>query len=291
MRILVTGANGQLGSELLRVLSEKGHTIVGTARNIDSLPTHPNVSYLTLDLTETETISSVLATAAPDAVIHCASYVAVDKAEEEADLCYLVNETATERIAAYCGEQDIPLLYTSTDYVFDGSGDRPWEATDSPNPLNVYGASKYAGELAVARLAPKHFVVRICWTYAKNTTNFVNTMLSLAKTRDTLSVVDDQFGSPTYIPDLAPLLCDMISTDKYGVYHAANEGFCSRYEFAKEIFRLANLPVTVLPVPGTAYPSKAHRPDNCRLSTTFLTEQGFSRLPSWQDGLQKFFME
>lgn len=291
MRILVTGANGQLGSELLRVLSEKGHSVIGTARNIDPLPTLPNVSYLTLDLTETEKIHSVLATATPDAIIHCASYVAVDRAEEEADLCYLVNETATERIAAYCGEQDIPLLYTSTDYVFDGSGTLPWEVTDVPHPLNVYGASKYAGELAVARLASKHFIVRICWTYAKNTTNFVNTMLSLAKTRDTLSVVDDQFGGPTYIPDLAPLLCDMITTDNYGIYHAANEGFCSRYEFAKEIFRLANLPVTVVPVPSAAYPSKAKRPDNSRLSTASLTENGFHTLPFWQEGLQRFFME
>lgn len=291
MRILVTGANGQLGSELLRVLSEKGHLVIGTTRNIDPLPVIPNVSYLTLDLTETEKIHSVLTTATPDAVIHCASYVAVDKAEEEADLCYLVNETATERIAAYCGEQDIPLLYTSTDYVFDGSGTKPWEVTDAPHPLNVYGASKYAGELAVARLAPKHFIVRICWTYAKNTTNFVNTMLSLAKTRNTLSVVDDQFGGPTYIPDLAPLLCDMITTDNYGIYHAANEGFCSRYEFAKEIFRLANLPVTVVPVPSAAYPSKAKRPDNSRLSTASLTENGFHTLPSWQEGLQQFFME
>ena len=291
MRILVTGANGQLGSELLRVLSAGGHTVIGTVRDLHALPELPNVSYVALDLTETERIRIVLATAAPDAVIHCASYVAVDKAEEEADLCYLVNETATERIAAYCGEQNIPLLYTSTDYVFDGSGTTPWEVTDAPHPLNVYGASKYAGELTVARLAPKHFIVRICWTYAKNATNFVNTMLSLAKTRDTLSVVDDQFGAPTYIPDLAPLLCDMLMTDKYGSYHAANEGFCSRYEFAKEIFRLAKLPVTVLPVPSTAYPGKAHRPENCRLSTASLTEQGFSKLPFWQEGLQKFFME
>lgn len=291
MRILVTGANGQLGSELLRVLSADGHTVIGTVRDRSTLPKLSNVSYITLNLTETESIRTVLATAAPDAVIHCASYVAVDQAEEEADLCYLVNKTATEQIAAYCGEQDIPLLYTSTDYVFDGSGTLPWEVTDVPHPLNVYGASKYAGELAVSRLAPKHFIVRICWTYAKNTTNFVNTMLSLAKTRNTLSVVDDQFGGPTYIPDLAPLLCDMITTDNYGIYHAANEGFCSRYAFAKEIFRLANLPVTVLPVPSTAYPGKAKRPDNCRLSTASLTEQGFSKLPSWREGLQRFFME
>lgn len=291
MRILVTGVNGQLGSELIRVLSASGHTVIGTARDTHVLPKLTGVSYLTLDLTETDRIHSVLTEASPEAVIHCASYVAVDKAEEEADLCYLVNETATERIATYCGEHDIPLLYTSTDYVFNGSGDRPWEVTDSPNPLNVYGASKYAGELAVARLAPKHFIVRICWTYAKNTSNFVNTMLSLAKTRDTLSVVDDQFGSPTYIPDLAPLLCDMVTTVKYGIYHAANEGFCNRYDFAREIFRLANLPVTVLPVPSTAYPGKAQRPDNCRLSTDSLSENGFSKLPSWQDGLRRFFME
>lgn len=291
MRILVTGVNGQLGSELLRVLSAGGHRVIGTARDLHTLPKLPNVSYVTLDLAHTGRIHDVLTDAAPDAVMHCASYVAVDKAEEEADLCYLVNETATERIAAYCGEQNIPLLYTSTDYVFDGSGTAPWEVTDAPHPLNVYGASKYAGEQAVSRLTPKHFIVRVCWTYGKNSTNFVNTMLSLAKTRDTLSVVDDQFGAPTYIPDLAPLLCDMIQTDKYGTYHAANEGFCSRYDFAKEIFRLAGLSVTVLPVPASAYPGKAKRPDNCRLSTASLTENGFRTLPDWQEGLQRFFTE
>lgn len=291
MRILVTGVNGQLGSELIRVLAKQGHTVIGTARNIDLLPVLNGVSYITLDLTDTARIRSVLTEAKPEAVMHCASYVAVDRAEEEKELCYLTNETATGEIARYCGEADIPLLYTSTDYVFDGSGDRPWTTGDTPNPLNVYGASKYAGELAVARFAPKHFIVRICWTYAKNGTNFVNTMLSLAKTKDTLSVVDDQYGAPTYIPDLAILLTEMIVSDRYGLYHAANEGYCNRYELAREIFRLAGYTTAVLPIKSSAFPGKAKRPANCRFDTSSLTENEFATLPSWQDGLQRFFKE
>ena len=291
MRILVTGVNGQLGSELIQTLSKRGHTVIGTARRTDTLSALPGVSYTVLDLTETDRILPVLEGAAPDAVIHCASYVAVDRAEEEKELCFLTNETATEIIAKYCGKKDIPLLYTSTDYVFDGSGEHPFTTTDIPNPLNVYGASKYAGELAVSRFAPKHFIVRICWTYAVNGTNFVNTMLSLANTRDTLSVVTDQFGAPTYIPDLASLLARMIESDRYGIYHAANEGYCSRYELALEIFRLAKLPVSVLPIESSAFHGKAHRPKNCRLDTEALAANGFTKLPLWQDGLRRFFSE
>ena len=291
MRIFVTGVNGQLGSELIRVLAKQGHTVIGTARNTDLLPSLEHVSYLTLDLTDTTHIRKVLEDTIPEAVIHCAAYVAVDRAEEEKDLCYLTNKTATEVIARYCGDKNIPLLYTSTDYVFDGTGDRPWNTEDAPNPVNVYGASKYAGEQAVTRFAPKHFIVRVCWTYAKNGTNFVNTMLSLAKTRDTLSVVDDQFGSPTYIPDLASLLAQMIVSDRYGLYHAANEGFCSRYELAREIFRLAEHSTTVLPIDSSAFQGKAKRPENCRFDTSELLKNGFSKLPSWEDGLQRFFKE
>ncbi len=289
MRILVTGANGQLGSELLRILSKQGHTVIGTARDLTSLPELPGVSYQVLDLADTDRISAVLTAAAPEAVMHCASYVAVDRAEEERELCYLTNETATECIATYCGTHEISLLYTSTDYVFDGSGNQPWTVTDTPNPLNIYGASKYAGELAVSRLTEKHFIVRICWTYAKNSKNFVNTMLALAKSRDSVSVVTDQFGAPTYVSDLAALLAEMITTDRYGLYHAANEGYCSRYEFTKEIYKLAEISTTVLPMETTDYPGKASRPKNCRFDTSSLTENGFAKLPSWQDGLRRFF--
>lgn len=291
MRIFVTGANGQLGSELLRTLSNQGHTVIGTARSLKALPVLPGVSYTRLDLTNLSCISAILTEAAPEAVIHCASYVAVDKAEEEQTLCFLINEIATEHIARYCGKKNIPLLYTSTDYVFDGSGDRPFTTKDVPRPLNVYGASKYAGELAVTRFAPKHFIVRICWTYARNSKNFVTTMLSLAKTRDTLSVVTDQIGSPTYVPDLAKLLVKMITTDRYGLYHAANEGYCSRYELTKEILRLAGLSVTILPIESSAFSGKAKRPNNCRFDTNALTRNGFSKLPPWQDGLYRFFSD
>ncbi|MBQ9766494.1 MAG: dTDP-4-dehydrorhamnose reductase [Lachnospiraceae bacterium] len=291
MRILVTGVSGQLGNEVIKVLSAQGHTVIGTARNISALPVLTGVSYVTLDLADPSGIASVLAEAKPEAILHCASYVAVDMAEAEKELCFLTNETATEVIARYCGEQNIPLLYTSTEYVFDGSGDRPWTTGDTPAPLNVYGASKYAGELAVARFAPKHFIVRICWTYAKNSTNFVNTMLSLAQTHDTLRVITDQIGTPTYIPDLAPLLAEMITTDRYGLYHAANEGYCSRYEMTCELIKLAGLPVTVLPVDSSAFPAKAVRPKNCRLDTSSLTEAGFSALPHWQNALKRYILE
>lgn len=291
MRILVTGVTGQLGSETVKILSAKGHTVIGTARDITSLPVLPKVSYATLDLTDTNRIPLVIAQANPEAVIHCAAYVAVDDAEDETALCYLTNETATETIAKVCGERSIPLLYTSTEYVFDGSGSRPWTPEDAPAPLNVYGASKYAGESAIARFAPKHFIVRISWTYAKKGINFVNTMLSLAKTKDTLRVVTDQIGSPTYIPDLVPLLADMIESDRYGIYHAANRGFCSRYELAKEIFQLAGLSVTVLPIESDAFPTKALRPKNCCMNTGKLSENGFCELPDWRDGLKRYFLE
>ncbi len=291
MRILVTGAAGQLGSEVVKTLSLQGHTVVGTVRKISSFPSLPGVSYAALDLTDGTQIGTVFSDIKPDAVIHCAAYTAVDAAEEEASLCSLVNATATETIAKLCGALAIPLLYTSTEYVFDGSGIRPWTPEDVPAPLNVYGASKYAGELAVARFAPKHFIIRISWTYAKKGTNFVNTMLSLAKSRDTLRVVTDQIGSPTYIPDLAVLFSELFTSDRYGIYHAANRGFCSRYELACEIFRLAGLPVTVLPIESSDYRAKALRPKNCRLDTKKLTEHGFCELPSWQDGLRRYFSE
>lgn len=291
MRILVTGVTGQLGNELIKFLSARGHTVIGTARDISALPALPNVSYAVLDLADTGRIRTVFTGARPEAVIHCAAYTAVDAAEEESALCYLINRDATEMIAKFCGKNDIPLLYPSTEYVFDGSGSLPFRPEDTPAPLNVYGASKYAGELAVARFAPKHFIVRISWTYAKQGTNFVNTMLSLAGSRDTVRVVTDQIGSPTYIPDLLPLFDDMLKSRRYGIYHAASRGFCSRYEFTREIFRLAKLPVTVLPIDSANFPTKAARPKNCRMNMETLSANGFSLLPTWQDGLKRYFLE
>lgn len=291
MRILVTGVTGQLGNELIKTLPLHGHAVTGTARELRGLPALPGVSYAALDLTDTGQICTVFEQTRPDAVLHCAAYTAVDTAEDEPQLCHLTNEAATEELAKLCGEHSVPLLYTSTEYVFDGSGTQPFRPEDTPAPLNVYGASKYAGELAVARFAPKHFIVRISWTYAKRGTNFVNTMLSLAKTRNTLRVVTDQIGSPTYIPDLVPLFAAMIESTRYGTYHAASTGFCSRYELACEIFRLAGLPVTVIPVDSTGFPVRAPRPKNCRMDTSKLAENGFSPLPSWQDGLKRYFLE
>lgn len=291
MRILVTGAAGQLGSELIKTLSLRGHKVTGTVRGLCSLPVLPDVSYVSLDLTDAGQIRAVLTEARPEAVIHCAAYTAVDDAEENPALCYLINESASETIAKLCGELDAALLYTSTDYVFDGSGSRPWTPKDVPAPLNVYGASKYAGERAVLRFAPKHFIVRISWTYGKNGNNFVKTMLSLGQKTDTVRVVNDQIGSPTYIPDLTVLLAALIESGRYGIYHAASRGFCSRYEFACEIFRLAKLPVTVLPVESSAFPTKALRPKNSRMDTKKLSENGFYELPSWQDGIKRYFLE
>lgn len=291
MRILVTGVTGQLGSEVIKTLSLRGHEVIGTARNLRSLPVLPNVSYASLDLADAGQIRAVLTEARPEAVIHCAAYTAVDDAEENSALCYLVNESAAETVAKLCGELDAALLYTSTDYVFDGSGSRPWTPEDAPAPLNVYGASKYAGERAVAHFAPKHFIVRISWTYGKTGNNFVKTMLSLGQKTNPVRVVNDQIGSPTYIPDLAPLLADLTASGRYGIYHAANRGFCSRYEFACEIFRLAKLPVTVLPVDSSAFPTKALRPKNSRMDTKKLSENGLYELPSWQDGIKRYFLE
>ena len=223
-----------------------------------------------------------------EAVIHCAAYTAVDAAEDQVELCRKINAEGTENIAKVCKELDIKMMYISTDYVFDGEGTRPWEPDDERHPLNVYGLTKYEGELAVEKHLDKFFTIRIAWVFGVNGKNFIKTMLKLSETHDELNVVDDQIGSPTYTYDLAVLLVDMIETEKYGRYHATNEGLCSWYEFACEIFRQAGRDVKVNPVSSDEFPTKAKRPHNSRMDKSKLTENGFTPLPAWQDALKRY---
>lgn len=278
MNILVTGASGQLGHDLVTELADRGHAVTG-------------VSSKELNLLDPSAVKTYLAALHPDAVMHCAGYTAVDLAEEEPDKCYAVNAKGTEALAAACAAVDAKLLFISTDYVFSGEGERPWEPDDPPKPLNTYGMSKYLGEEAVRRHMEKHFIVRISWLFGVNGKNFVKTMLRLGAERDQLTVVDDQIGSPTYTRDLAVLLADMIVTDRYGTYHASNEGFCSWYEFACAIMAEAGLPARVLPVSSDQYPSRAKRPSNSRMSKEKLPANGFHRLPPWQDALCRYLAE
>lgn len=277
MRVLVTGVKGQLGYDVMNELAGRGHEGIG-------------VDIQEMDITDAASVEKVITEAAPDAVIHCAAYTAVDAAEDNVDLCRRVNAGGTENIARVCKALNCKMMYISTDYVFNGQGTRPWEPDDKREPLNVYGQTKYEGELAVETLE-KFFLVRIAWVFGVNGKNFIKTMLNLGKTRDHLTVVADQIGSPTYAYDLARLLVDMIETDKYGRYHATNEGLCSWYEFACEIFKQAGMNVTVSPVTSDQYPAKAKRPMNSRMDKSKLDEMGFKRLPSWQDALGRYLKE
>ncbi len=278
MKVLVTGVRGQLGYDVVRELKKRQIEAVG-------------VDVEEMDITDPAQTETVIREAAPDAVIHCAAYTAVDAAEDNEELCREVNARGTENVARICGEMNIKMMYISTDYVFDGKGTRPWEPDDPRDPLNVYGQTKYEGELAVEKYVKKFFTVRIAWVFGVNGKNFIKTMLNLGKTHDKLTVVNDQTGSPTYTYDLARLLADMIQTDKYGRYHATNEGICTWYEFACEIFRQAGIDVEVAPVDSDEYPSKAKRPENSRMSKKKLKENGFELLPSWQDALKRYLKE
>ncbi len=278
MKVLVTGVKGQLGYDVMAELAKRNIEAIGV--DIDEM-----------DITDKISVEKVIGEAAPDVVVHCAAYTAVDAAEDNEALCRRVNADGTRNIAEVCKKLDCKMVYISTDYVFDGQGTRPWEPDDERHPLNVYGQTKYEGELAVQENLSKYFIVRIAWVFGKNGKNFVKTMLKLAETHDKLTVVNDQFGSPTYTYDLARLLVDMIQTDKYGIYHATNEGICTWYEFACEIFRQAGVKIEVTPVPASEYPAKAKRPENSRLDKSKLTENGFERLPSWQDALGRYLKE
>lgn len=279
MKVLVTGARGQLGTDLMNELKKRG--LEGMGVDVEEM-----------DITDAAACKRVISQAGADAVIHCAAYTAVDAAEDDVERCRRINGEGTRNVAEACRDAGVKMMYISTDYVFDGQGTRPWEPDDERNPLNVYGLTKCEGELAVEELLEQYFTVRIAWVFGVAGKNFIKTMLRLGKERGAVSVVDDQVGSPTYTYDLAKLLVDMIQTDKYGRYHATNEGLCSWYEFAKEIFHQAGMDdVKVTPVSSDQFPAKAKRPANSRMSKAKLTENGFELMPTWQDALSRFLKE
>ena len=275
MKILVTGGSGQLGCDVCRELEQRRIQYVAPSSK-------------EMDITDGNAVWEQICAYQPDVVIHCAAWTAVDAAEDVPERVFAVNEDGTRSIAVACREIGAKLLYISTDYVFPGTGTNFYEPGDPTGPVNVYGKSKLAGELAVKELLEKYFIVRISWVFGEHGNNFVKTMLRLAETRDEISVVCDQIGSPTYTADLVPLLCDMVKTEKYGTYHATNEGTCSWAEFAEEIFGLAGRDVKVNHVPSGGYPTKAKRPMNSRLSKDCLSNAGFRRLPDWRKALKQF---
>ena len=279
MKVLVTGVKGQLGYDVVRELQKRGHEAVGV--DIDEM-----------DITDAAAVERVITQTKPEAVIHCSAYTAVDRAEDDTETCRRVNVDGTENIAKICKKIDCKMLYLSTDYIFSGDGERPWEPDDEASPLNAYGQSKYDGELALKKYVDKYFIVRISWVFGINGNNFIKTMLRLGRENGAVKVVDDQIGSPTYTFDLARLLVDMIESDRYGAYHATNEGICSWYEFAKEIFRAAGMDnVSVTPVKSGEFPVKAKRPKNSRMSKEKLVTNGFSLLPAWQDAVARYIKE
>ncbi len=277
MKVLVTGINGQLGHDVDLALRERGIDVLA--------PTHSE-----MDITDRGAVKSYFDTNLPNAVVHCAAYTAVDRAEDETELCRKVNVDGTGYIAANCARYDLPMMYVSTDYVFNGSGDRPWEPSDATDPINAYGLSKRDGETEVLKLR-KHFILRISWVFGINGNNFIKTMRRLSETRDEVNVVDDQYGSPTYTRDLAELMADMIVTDRYGIYHVHNEGICTWADVAEETFRLSCLKTKVNRITSDQYPMKAKRPMNSKMSTSKLSENGFRLLPDWKDALARYIGE
>lgn len=275
MKVLVTGVEGQLGFHVAEELQKRGYQVFGV--DIDEM-----------DITDALQVHKVIEEANVEAVIHCAAYTAVDSAEDNVELCRRVNVGGTKNIAQVCGELSLKMVYISTDYVFPGEGERPWRPDDAAEPLNVYGQAKYDGELEVLKYVSKHFIVRTSWVFGENGHNFINTMLRLGREKGKVGVVADQVGSPTYTRDLAVLLVDLIETEKYGTYHATNEGYCSWYEFTKEIFRQAGMKVEVIPLTSEEFPAKAKRPHNSRLDKKKLIENGFKTLPSWQEALKRY---
>ena len=273
--ILVTGAAGQLGFDVVAELKRRGVAYRG-------------IDIAELDITDYNAVSAYISKLKPESVIHAAAYTAVDLAEDERDLCFNVNEKGTEFLALAAREVGAEMIYISTDYVFNGEGDTPYETYSPVGAISVYGKSKLAGEEIARKLLDKLYVVRISWVFGVSGGNFVKTMLRLAETRSELSVVDDQVGSPTYTPDLAVLLCDIVLSGKYGTYHATNEGFCSWAEFAEEIMRQSGKECKINRIPTEMYPTKAVRPKNSRLSKQSLDDDGFERLPIWQDALSRF---
>ncbi len=301
MKVFVTGVAGQLGHDVMNELYSRGYEGVGS----DLAPAYGGIqdgsavctmTYVPMDITNAEQVQQVLTAVKPDVVVHCAAWTAVDLAEDEDKQAKVrsINAGGTQNIATVCKDLDCKMVYISTDYVFDGQGDKPWQPDCKDyKPLNVYGQTKLEGELAVANTLDKYFIVRIAWVFGLNGNNFIKTMLNLSKKYNTLRVVNDQIGTPTYTLDLSRLLVDMIETEKYGYYHATNEGgYISWHEFAYEIFRQAGIQMAVNPVTTAEYGvSKAARPFNSRLDKSKLVANGFMPLPTWQDALSRYLKE
>lgn len=278
MKVVVTGVRGQLGYDVMLELNARGHEALGI--DIDEL-----------DITDADAVAAFFERCRPDVLIHCAAYTATDKAEDEPDVCRRVNADGTKNLALACRRVNARMLYISTDYVFDGKGSEPFSVDSPIAPLSVYGKTKYEGEAYVRELLDEYYIVRISWVFGINGKNFIRTMLRLAEDRDTVSVVCDQIGSPTYTKDLAPLLCNMAESDRYGTYHATNEGYCSWYELAEETFSAAGISMNVEPITSDKFPAKIKRPENSRLDKSTLDGNGFSRLPHWKDAVRRYVAE
>ena len=278
MKVLVTGTKGQLGFDVCNELTRRGIENQGIDRD-------------ECDITNKQAVLDYIYNYAPDVVVHCAAYTAVDRAESEEHVCRRVNRDGTEYIALACKTINAKMVYISTDYVFNGEGDKFFEVDDETGPLNIYGLTKLEGEEQVRKILDKYFIVRISWVFGVNGNNFINTMLRLSGGNKELKIVSDQIGSPTFTYDLAPLICDMIETEKYGTYHATNEGECSWAEFAEHIFKVAGQNVLVHHITTEEYPTKAVRPKNSRLSKKSLDEAGFKRLPDWKDAVERYIKQ
>lgn len=275
MKYLVTGVKGQLGYDVCQELKKRKQDFLGIDKE-------------EMDITNKADVEKVILAYHPDVIVHCAAYTAVDAAEDNKELCFKINVDGTKYIAQVCKKINAKMIYISTDYVFEGSGERAYEVDDKKQPINVYGDSKYQGELIVQEYVEKHFIIRISWVFGVNGNNFIKTMLKLAESKTEVTVVNDQIGSPTSTYDLTKLLLAMSESEQYGVYHASNEGVCSWYDFACEIFKVANKEVKVVPVSSDQYPSKAKRPSNSRMSKEKLTANGFEKLPDWKVSIANY---
>lgn len=278
MKVLVTGVKGQLGFDVCRELDK---------RNIEN----KGIDKDDCDITDENAVLDYIKSYTPDVVVHCAAYTAVDRAEDEKEICYNINVKGTEYIARACKEINAKMVYISTDYVFEGVGETAYEVQDKAAPNNTYGITKYQGEETVRKILDKYFIIRISWAFGINGNNFINTMMKLGETRSELSIVADQIGSPTFTYDLSPLICDIIATDKYGIYHATNEGYCSWADLAEYIFSVTGQKVLVHHIKSEEYPAKAPRPKNSRLSKASLDNAGFKRLPDWKDAVKRYIDE
>ncbi|MEH7400116.1 dTDP-4-dehydrorhamnose reductase [Gottfriedia acidiceleris] len=278
MKVLVTGYGGQLGYDVVQECEQRGLNVKGCSRK-------------ELDITKKESVFSLVDSYKPDVIIHCAAYTAVDKAEDDKENCWNVNVEGTRSLVEAAKKHHSKFIYISTDYVFNGKGESPFSEGDQPDPIGYYGLTKYEGEKVVQSFIENYFIIRISWVFGVNGNNFIKTMLRLSETRDELNIVGDQIGSPTYTVDLASLIVDLIKSDKYGIYHATNEGFTSWADFAEEIFKQTDSKTLVKSIASEDYPTRAARPKNSRLANQKLVENGFQSLPSWQDALARYLVQ